>query len=193
MVSIGKEADLDEEQSAEARPPGSRSSFPIIVLTGSILALALGFGWTIWQTRQSVGGRNTSQARRTTSWPPSPWKNARPGVAYVGDVACARCHADIAATFHRHPMGRSLAPISVTPVGGDGSDRLTTFEADSSEFTIERSNGREFHRETQYDEAGRVLAQIQEEVKYALGIGPLRNHLPGGARWPIVPIAHFLV
>ena len=26
-------------------------------------------------------------------------------VKYVGDAACARCHAEIADTFRHHPMG----------------------------------------------------------------------------------------
>ena len=100
------------------------------------------------------------------------WKNAQPGVKYVGDLACARCHAEIADTFRRHPMGRSLAPISpLKAVDGEWSPATTTFEAGSSRFTIERSAGRLVHRETRLDETGRVLADVEGEVKYALGSG----------------------
>src|SRR5689334_2852470 len=49
--------------------------------------------------------------------------NPRPGVKPVRDAACARCHAEIAQSYRRHPMGRSLAPIASAPATGadDGS------------------------------------------------------------------------
>jgi predicted CXXCH cytochrome family protein len=143
----------------------------MLVLAGSILALGLGVGWKVWKARHSPDLTRAGHDRREASWPRSPWKNAGPDLAYVGDKACARCHADIAATFRRHPMGRSLAPIASAAVGGDRPDGSTTFEAGSSRFTIERRDGREFHREARFDEAGRVLAQVEAEVKYALGSG----------------------
>ncbi len=37
----------------------------------------------------------------------SPFRNTRPGVKYVGDAACEKCHAQIARTYRQHPMGRS--------------------------------------------------------------------------------------
>ncbi len=40
-----------------------------------------------------------------------PYLNVRPEVQYVGDAACADCHADIAATYRQSAMGRSLEPI----------------------------------------------------------------------------------
>ncbi len=46
-----------------------------------------------------------------------------------------------------------------------------TFQAGSSQWTIERRGGREIHRETQLDPEGRVLAQVEAEVKYVLGSG----------------------
>src|SRR5690348_7273234 len=38
---------------------------------------------------------------------PTPFRNVKPGVAYVGDAACAGCHANLVRSFHAHPMGRS--------------------------------------------------------------------------------------
>lgn len=42
----------------------------------------------------------------------SPFRNIRPDVEYVGDKACAACHATIDGTFHQHPMGQSASLIS---------------------------------------------------------------------------------
>src|SRR5262249_11786182 len=89
-----------------------------------------------------------------------------------GAAACSRCHGDIAETFRRHPMGRSLAPIAAGRRGGDRSDGSITFQSGSSHFTIERRGGREVHRETRRDEQGRILARVEAEVAYALGWGP---------------------
>src|SRR5438552_2000592 len=48
---------------------------------------------------------------------PTPFRNARPGVKYVGDAACADCHEDIVQSFHAHPMGRSAGWVGrVAPV-----------------------------------------------------------------------------
>jgi Cytochrome c554 and c-prime len=97
--------------------------------------------------------------------------NARLEVKYVGDAACARCHSDIAETFRRHPMGRSLTPISAAPpFGFDKTEGTTTFGAGSYRFTVERRGGREFHRET-FRDGEKVLAEVEAEVTYALGSG----------------------
>jgi len=142
------------------------------VLAASVLVLFLGVGWTLRQVRRAPGGLTAGHERGAAAWPRTPWRNARPGVKYVGDAACTRCHGDIAATFRHHPMGRSLVPIARAPaVGGDRSDGTTRFEAGWSEFTIERRGGKEVHRETRRDPEGRVVAQVEGEVKYALGSG----------------------
>ncbi len=65
-------------------------------------------------------------------------------------------------------MGRSLAPIVV---GDEKSEGTVTFEADSSRYTIDRRGGEVVHRETRLDKAGRVLAEVEGVVKYALGSG----------------------
>ncbi len=68
-------------------------------------------------------------------------------------------------------MGRSLAPIASAPVVGfAGTSGSTTFEIASSVFTIERRGGIESHRETFLDE-GKVLAQVEGEVAFAVGSG----------------------
>src|SRR5687768_11320223 len=41
----------------------------------------------------------------------TPYLNVRPEVKYVGDAACAGCHAEHTRTYHQHPMGRSFAPV----------------------------------------------------------------------------------
>src|SRR5687768_7805822 len=76
----------------------------------------------IWVGRAWWGRANDTAARHAAL--ESPYKNVHPGVKYVGDTACARCHADIAESFRRHPMGRSLttaAEAAEREVGGESA------------------------------------------------------------------------
>ena len=73
----------------------------------------------------AAGGRQLRARRRLAAplrvrdvYADSPYQNARPGVGYVGDAACTRCHREIAEAYRSHPMGRSLAPV-----GGAGTAR----------------------------------------------------------------------
>jgi len=130
-------------------------------------------GWTLWQAQRGRTGSSAIGSPRTREWPQTPWRNARPGIEYVGDEECARCHAAIAETFRRHPMGRSLAPVATSSAPGvvEQPDSTATFDAGLFRFSIERREGRQFHKESRRDEQGRVVAEVEMEVKYALGSG----------------------
>ncbi len=163
---------MHSKHANEAGPRRFNSRVPIFVLAASFLVLGLGGVLALRLGHHSPRELSARQEPPAESWPETPWKNARLGVKYVGDAACTRCHGDIADTFRHHPMGRSLAPIASNPGGGgDRSDGSTTFVSGSSQFAIERRGGKEVHRETQLDVDGRVLAQVEREVKYALGSG----------------------
>jgi thioredoxin-like negative regulator of GroEL len=101
----------------------------------------------------------------------SPYRNARPGIGYVGDAACARCHREIARAYREHPMGRSLAPIGDkegTPLGAGAG---LPVEAQGVRYTVERRDGRLFHRAWRQGSDGGVFAEVEAEVRYALGSG----------------------
>jgi Flp pilus assembly protein TadD len=91
----------------------------------------------------------------------------------LGDEACARCHAGIAATYRRHPMGRSLSPIgaAVLPAFDEPAEGRPLFEADGLEYSVERRDGRVFHRESRRDPSGRVVARNEAEVRFVMGSG----------------------
>jgi hypothetical protein len=143
----------------------------VFVVAGLLVVVALGVVWGRWLAGRRAKARPASVVVQAGTWPESPWLNARPGVKYVGDAVCARCHADISETFRTHPMGRSLAPVAAAPaVGFDQPSGTTTFSAGALLCTIERRGGREIYPVT-YREGARVLAQAEAEVKYALGSG----------------------
>jgi tetratricopeptide (TPR) repeat protein len=102
----------------------------------------------------------------------SEYMNTQSGIKYVGDAACTRCHADIAATYRKHPMGRSLAPIAeVVLPGATTSIDEGRFEASGLEYAVSREGSRLIHQETRHDSSGRAISTIAADVAYAIGSG----------------------
>ncbi len=159
----------NSERPAARHGPSPRSA--LIALALSTLLLSAGAGWIFWGAR-SASPRGATSLVKSALRAASPWKNTVPGIKYVGDAACARCHQEIADTFRRHPMGRSLAPIATAPaVGMPKTDGSASFTAGGLQLAVERKGGRERHRETFFDDQGAPLARVENEVMYALGSG----------------------
>src|SRR5579871_3718211 len=75
-----------------------------------LLALAAGVAVGAWAVWRRPGTRPAAP-------PESPYLNTRPGVKYVGDRACAQCHAEVEQFHEYHPMGRSLEDVrAATPL-----------------------------------------------------------------------------
>ena len=126
----------------------------VTLAIGSCLALVT------WRTPREQYGRGPVAG--------SPYRNTDPGVKYVGDSACLRCHAEIGEAYSRHPMGRSLAPIAAAPAVGPGKAQ---FESQGLHYSIEEVAGRVIHKEEKHDPSGRIIAESEAEVRYVLGSG----------------------
>ncbi len=130
------------------------------------VALVLGLSAAIlrWRTSRDVDTRPGEAG--------SFYMNTRASVKYVGDAACVRCHRDIAESYRRHPMGRSLSPIDASPARRPDEVELPArFEVQGLEYSIEAEDGRVIHRETRRDRDGPIIAENQAEVRYVLGSG----------------------
>lgn len=128
---------------------------------------AVAIGWTavgLWKNRADRRVHPVNLA--------SGFVNTELDVGYVGDLACARCHGEIAALYRRHPMGRSFAPVDSAPVPGKspGGDRVL-FKAGGFEYSVAQRDGRVFHQESRRDASGQAVAQVEGEVRYVLGSG----------------------
>jgi Flp pilus assembly protein TadD len=135
-----------------------------MVLGAIVVVMSVPFVLLSWQNPRIL----STQA----SGPLSPYRNTRSDVKYLGDAACARCHAEIAATFGQHPMGRSLAPIGERhTVTSETKDGHPLFESQGLEYSIEERDGRTFHQETRRDAAGQIVTRTEAEVQYVLGSG----------------------
>jgi predicted CXXCH cytochrome family protein len=103
---------------------------------------------------------------------PSAFRNVRPDVAYVPEERCAECHADIAAKYRRHPMGRSLAPVAAEPAFEDYSEAAQpTFEAAGFEYRVTRRQSVVVHEEIKRDSNGEAAYALRQEIHYAVGSG----------------------
>jgi hypothetical protein len=106
-------------------------------------------------------------------WPrpqPAPlvaWLNTQPGVRYVGDAACANCHADIAEKYRHHPMGQSLSPIAA-----DVADPPTaSFNSHGFTLLTERRGNKLIHSEKLFDATGKPVVETSAEVCFVCGSG----------------------
>src|SRR5262245_42096246 len=122
----------------------------ILLLVGGVLTLGPSLE-TIGFLRPRSPGR--SLVRDVSA--DSPYRNTRPGVEYVGDAACARCHREIAAAYRTHPMGRSLAPVGGAEEGPPiAAAAGLPFEAKGVRYDVERRDGHLIHRATRRDASG---------------------------------------
>jgi hypothetical protein len=102
----------------------------------------------------------------------TPFQNVRPEVNYVGDAVCSRCHGQIAATYHKHPMGRSFGPVTnLIPLPCQAQPEKILFQAAGFEYTVERRGSVVYHRETFRDPKGKVVAHKEAPVRFVLGSG----------------------
>lgn len=172
-VEAGRHRDRAVNQPNPPRPRRRGFSRRCVLVVG-FLVLA-GVAWAVRKSPWLTGGLLTPSAGRSR-WrdvtADSPYLNTRPGVAYVGDAACARCHREIAGAYRDHPMGRSLAPLGQGEDGPpiDAAARLP-FDFQGVRYTIERRDGRMFHQARRQGPDGSPLTEIDVEVRYALGSG----------------------
>lgn len=99
------------------------------------------------------------------------FRNVNPNVHYVADEHCGKCHADIAASYAEHPMGRSLFPVAQAPVPPIGAREKNPFEAFGSLFRVEYEGDQVRHIRTRKGVDGRPAAAQSWDVHYVIGSG----------------------
>jgi hypothetical protein len=100
------------------------------------------------------------------------FRNAQPGVRYVGSKVCRGCHADIYEQFCRTDMGRSTSLPSMLIEHGWLSEPVDVFNArHKRHYQIFARGPRVFQSEYAVDDAGREIFRHTEELKYVIGTG----------------------
>jgi tetratricopeptide (TPR) repeat protein len=102
----------------------------------------------------------------------SPYRNVQPGVAYVSDAYCAECHNDIAESFARHPMGRSLNPVAqANAIEEFTAEARHPLGRDGFVYRVRREGERQFHQEARLSPAGKEALVTEFEAVYSVGSG----------------------
>jgi predicted CXXCH cytochrome family protein len=101
-----------------------------------------------------------------------PYRNINPDVRYVGDARCTPCHEDIARSYARHPMGRSLvAAADLLDRPRDTPDANNPFTALGRRFEVDRQGDQLWHRQAVLDGAGKPVVELAQEVRWVIGSG----------------------
>jgi cytochrome c-type biogenesis protein CcmH/NrfG len=143
------------------------ASFACLALLGGLAAWA-------WQSRQAAPAPRDERAAHPPEDPrlatDVAFRNVRPEVRYVGDVACAGCHEGLGRSFHQHPMGRSAAAVrDATPLERFDVAARNPFEDSAFRYRVERREGHWFQQETVPASDGRIAQEA--EVHFAVGAG----------------------
>jgi predicted CxxxxCH...CXXCH cytochrome family protein len=100
-----------------------------------------------------------------------PYLNVRADVTTVGDATCALCHPDIAAKYAKHPMGRSVLPVTNKPVADLADGGHASLTALGSNFLVNHVGNRLVSTETRTDREGKAQFELKTEMHYAIGSG----------------------
>jgi hypothetical protein len=159
-------------------PVGRRTRiirWTVVLLFAGFLALGLAAVGKRWSrpergTEPEAGSRpaEPDDPRRTAA---TRYQNVRPEVQYVGDAVCAECHRDIAESYRKHPMGRSLVPLAAALSGPEAPATPGSFNAAGFRYQVERQGGRLVHREQALDSQGQVLTTQEAPMDFAFGSG----------------------
>ena len=166
---------MSDRASSDITTRGWRKKWPALAAAG-ILGL-LGFAIVWWLlSRDKVTDHDPEPDSVAAVDPrltfPTPYRNVRPDVRYVGDRACVDCHRVQAESFRHHPMGQALAPTAeATPIEKYEPAAGNPFAASLLQYAILRQNGQVTHREWSAGPDGQLLAEFKADATFAIGSG----------------------
>jgi hypothetical protein len=156
-------------------PPGQtrkRGRWALVLLTVLALAVPGIAGLIYWGTRGPTPSP-APEEKKSFPIPPlskSPYRNARPEVAYVGSETCRSCHRGPFSSFGRTGMGRSMAEVDPAAEPPDSTyDHLPS----RRRYEVVRRDERLWHREFLLPRSpgGEANFLAEHPLKYVVGSG----------------------
>ena len=98
------------------------------------------------------------------------FRNVKPGVQFTGDASCAGCHAGHAASYHRHPMGRSADRIG-RPGAPENYSSNNPFAVGGYTLRSEKTPAGDRHVVSSQDGIGKPLPDSVMLATVAIGSG----------------------
>lgn len=103
---------------------------------------------------------------------PTPFRNVRPEVRYLGDASCMPCHADVCKKYHTHPMGRSAAFAGqASPLEEYTPAAKPVFRSGPYELRVEQTATGVVHRVSARDSTGALLPDYVVTPELVIGSG----------------------
>jgi hypothetical protein len=143
----------------------------LIAVAGAFLAAGLAARWRNGEMATPRPGALEGDPIDPRVAYSGPYRNVRPGVAYVGDAVCLECHEEKAG-YHKSAMGQSLLPIArLADKQRYDASVHNPYEALNCRFQVERDGDHVRHRQTLLDAKGQPLIDNAMEVAAAIGSG----------------------
>ena len=133
-----------------------------------ILLLVLGAGAVTFVMISDAPQQALKQPPRPTAVAVKP---APPPGGFVGSKVCAECHAEIAETYDKHPMARSLGRVADVVDVENFDIEQSSFVSAGRHYTVEKTDGEDWHRESSKDSTGELICENATQVHYVLGSG----------------------
>jgi tetratricopeptide repeat protein len=122
-------------------------------------------GFRLAEARQNV------QAVPVLPTPPQQYRNARPGVQYLGDEACRKCHSTIYSEFKQTGMGRSVSVPSAEDARELAKPVRIVNKKLNRTYSLYGRDGKIFHEESEADPKGHLVFSETHEIAYSVGAG----------------------
>ena len=103
--------------------------------------------------------------------PPDQYLNAQPGVEYLGDEACRKCHSSIYAQFKQTGMGRSVSVPSSEDLRELSKPVRLSDKKLNRTYSVYARDGKMIHEESESDPAGHLVFSETHEIAYTVGVG----------------------
>jgi Tfp pilus assembly protein PilF len=140
----------------------------------ALFALALAGPLGLWACQSSGGGAAEAPA----------FLNMAPGVAYVGDAACAPCHEDAYAGYQAHGMANSFYRMGPEHAVEDFSGVVVPHERSGYFYTAYREGDRFVQEEFRLGPDGQKTHRLARAMDYVVGSGSAaRTYLTEVAGW----------
>lgn len=119
----------------------------------------------------TAAGQSTHPAKGSTD-SKTTFRNAAPGIHYVGSEQCKLCHSEIYQQYSRTPMGRAtFPPNKVVDLGWLPKPVEFFNENQNRHYQVFARDSKVFESEYELDQQGKEVFRHTEELAYVVGTG----------------------
>lgn len=151
-----------------------------VIWRGTFVAcglLVLGLVWKLTRPVDQevpVADVRVQSTQQSTPSPPRirAVRPAAPSAGFLGDAACAECHASIVDRYNTHPMSNSLTRVSNDPSLNTFDSEITFRPGGQCVYRVRKTDDSGLaHEELMFDKEGELIYERSLPIHYSLGSG----------------------